>query len=133
MAEGFLRKLAGDSIEVVSAGIEPGEVNPLAVEVMNDVGIDISTQKPKNVAESLKEHFVCVITVCDMARERAPIFPFTPYLLHWSLEEPAKAQGSTLEKKNTFCRVRDQIRQNVQIFFEDFSKQHPGFAKTANA
>ena len=133
MAEGFLRNLAGDSIDVVSAGIEPGEINPLAVEVMKDAGIDISMQKPKNVADSLKEHFVCVITVCDMARERAPIFPFTPYLLHWSMEEPAKAQGSAKEKKNAFCRVRDDIRQKVQGFFDEFNKQHPGLAKAASA
>jgi arsenate reductase len=133
MAEGFLRNLAGNSIDVASAGIEPGEINPLAVEVMRDAGIDISKQKSKNVAESLKEHFVYVITVCDMARERCPIFPFTPYLLHWSLEEPANAQGSTQEKKIAFARVRDDIRQKVQSFFDEFCKDHPGFAKTASA
>ena len=133
MAEGFLRKLAGESVEVVSAGIEPGEINPLAVEVMKEVGVDISNQKPKNVAESLKEHFVYVITVCDMARERAPIFPFTPNLLHWSLEEPAKAPGSTAEKKSAFARVRDHIRLKVEEFYEKFSKEHPEFSRAASA
>ena len=132
MAEGFLRSLAGNSIDVASAGIEPDEINPLAVEVMKDAGIDISKQEPKNVAESLKEHFVYVITVCDMARERCPIFPFTPYLLHWSLEDPAKEQGSTPEKKIAFARVRDDIRQKVQVFFDEFNKRHPEVAKAAS-
>lgn len=133
MAEGFLRKLAGDKVEVVSAGIKPGEINPLAVEVMKEAGIDIARQKPKNVADSLKEHFVYVITVCDMARERAPIFPFTPNLLHWSLEEPAKAEGSVEEKKNAFARVRDSIREKVQDFYNEISKDHPELTKAASA
>jgi arsenate reductase len=133
MAEGFLRDLAGNSVDVVSAGIEPGEINPLAVEVMKEAGVDISHQHPKNVAESLREQFRYVITVCDMARERAPIFPFTPNLLHWSLEDPGMAQGSAEEKKIAFARVRDEIREKVRNFFNDFTENNLKPVKAATA
>ena len=73
--------LRGDEFEAASAGIDGRDLNPLAVDVMREVGIDISHQRPKDVAESLKEHFRYVITLCDLARERTPIFPFTPHLL----------------------------------------------------
>ena len=116
MAEGFLRTLAGGTFEAASAGIKPTEVNPMTVEVMREVGIDISHQKPKNVAESLKEHYRYVVTVCDLARERAPIFPFTHNRLHWSIPDPSLAGGSDSERKNTYRRVRDQIKSQVHDF-----------------
>jgi arsenate reductase (thioredoxin) len=133
MAEGFLRALAGDQFDAVSAGIEPGELNPLAVEVMKEAGIDISKQQSKNVAESLKEHFGYVITVCNMARERAPIFPFTPNLLHWSLEDPSAATGSVAEKKTIFRRVRDEIRDKVKGFVSEIAEKNAERASAASA
>ncbi len=133
MAEGFLLSMAGDQFEVMSAGIEPGDLNSLAVEAMSDAGIDISHHESKNVAESLKEHFTYVITVCDMARERAPIFPFTPNLLHWSLEDPALANGSTEDEKKVFERVRDQIRDKVQDFISEFTRTHLYAHKAASS
>jgi arsenate reductase len=135
MAEGFLETLAGDQFEVKSAGIEPGELNPLGVEVMEEAGIDISHQKPKNVVESLKEHFGYVVTVCDMARERAPIFPFTPNLIHWSLEDPAAAKGTTEENKKIFAHVRDEIREKVLTFVDQYgasSEDNRETVKTAS-
>jgi arsenate reductase len=133
MAEGFLRDLAGNTVDVVSAGIDPGDISPLAVEVMKEAGVDISHQHPKNITESLKERFGYVITVSDMARERAPIFPFTPNLLHWSLEDPGIAEGSAEEKKTAFVRVRDEIREKVQTFFHDFTANNLTRTKAATA
>jgi arsenate reductase len=116
MAEGFLRDLSGDRIIAESAGIEPVPVNLLAIEVMREIGIDISGQRSKNVSEILTEHFAFVIGVCDMAKERCPIFPFAYKLLKWSLEDPATATGSRDEQLSVFRRVRDQIAGNVRQF-----------------
>ena len=129
MAEGFLHDFAGDRFDVASAGIEPGELNPLAVETMQEAGIDIATQRPNNVVESLKQHFSYVITVCDMARERAPIFPFTPNLLHWSLPDPALITGTTRQQREAFRRLRDAIRAKVQDFLNEIAAQSPQQAK----
>jgi arsenate reductase len=131
MAEGYLRTWAGDRLEVVSAGIEPGTLNPLAAEAMREAGIDISNQRSKNVSDSLKEHFAYVITVCDRARERAPIFPFTPNLLHWSLEDPEAANGSVDDKKQAFLRVRDAIREKVEMFVNGLEKDDPEWSRAA--
>src|SRR5579871_4241475 len=123
MAEGYLRKLGCGKFDAVSAGIEPSGISPVAVEVMREIGIDISKQQPKNVKESLKEHFAYVITVCDMAKERAPIFPFTPNLLHWSLVDPSRETGSPDAIKNVFRRVRDEIGSNVEGFLRDVAQK----------
>jgi arsenate reductase len=126
MAEGFLRHLAGDHIIAVSAGIEPVPVNRLAVEVMKEIGIDISSQRSKNVSEILKEHFAFVIGVCDMAKERRPTFPFAYKLVQWSLEDPANAAGSRDEQLLILRRVRDKIERNVTQFLLDVSADlHP--------
>lgn len=123
MAEGFLRIMGGEEFEASSAGIEARDLNLLAAQVMSEVGIDIAGQYPRDVRESLGEHFGYVVTVCDLARERAPIFPFTPHLLHWDLEDPVSAKGSEEERKQVFRRVRDQIRVNVEDFLNDFSEK----------
>ena len=123
MAAGYMRKLGGDKFESASAGVEPGDISPLAIEVMAEIGIDISQQQPKNVKESLKEHFAYVITVCDMAKERAPIFPFTPNLLHWSLMDPSRTEGSHEVIKAVFRRVRDEIGTKVEEFLRDVAQK----------
>lgn len=131
IAEGFLRKQAGDRFIAVSAGIEPGAVNPIAVEVMKEGGIDISGQQAKDVKSSLTEHFAYVITVSDDARERSPIFPFTPNLLHWNLEDPAATGGSTEEMRAAFRRVRDQVESKVRDFIAERSRESgPGPSDT---
>jgi arsenate reductase (thioredoxin) len=114
MAEGYLRHVAGGDFEPLSAGIEPKGLNPLAVEAMSEIGIDISQQRSKDVRGFLGQAIPYVITVCDNAKQRCPIFPQTYKLLHWSLEDPAEAMGSREEKLAVFRRVRDEIRQRVE-------------------
>ena len=121
MAEGFLRHYAGAKMVAVSAGIEPIPINPMAIEVMKEIGIDISGQQSKDVASILKEHFAYVVGVCDMAVERCPIFPFAFKLLKWSIEAPSEATGSREERLAVFRRVRDQIEQNVRQFLVEAS------------
>jgi arsenate reductase len=113
MAEGYLRHVAGDRFEAMSAGIEPKGLNPLAIEAMKEIGIDISRQTSKDVVNLLGQHIPYVVTVCDNARERCPIFPRTYKFLHWSFEDPAAAQGSHEEKLAVFRRVRDEIAQRI--------------------
>ena len=114
MAEGYLRHVAGNEFEPFSAGIEPKGLNPLAVEAMKEIGIDISRQSSKDVKEFLGQAIPYVITVCDNAKSRCPIFPSTYKFLHWSLEDPAEAAGSHDEKLAVFRRVRDEIAQRTQ-------------------
>lgn len=114
MAEGYLRHVAGDRFEPLSAGVEPKGLNPLSVEVMHEIGIDISHQTSKGLDQFLGQKIPYVITVCDNAKQRCPIFPQANRLLHWSLEDPAEAVGSHDEKIAVFRRVRDEIEQRIE-------------------
>lgn len=116
MAEGFLRHLAGERFDVESAGIDPKGVNPLAVAAMREVGVDISGHHSKTAGSLLGQHFRYVITVCDNANERCPIFPGAVQRMHWPLEDPAAATGSDVERMAVFRRVRDQIAERVRAF-----------------
>ena len=110
MAEAFLRKYAGDHFDVYSAGLEPKGINPFTVQVLNEVGIDISMQRSKDVAEYLgRVNFGYVITVCSNAEANCPIFPGVSIRLHWPFEDPAHFEGSDTEKAARFREVRDQI------------------------
>jgi arsenate reductase len=113
MAEGYLRHVAGDRFEALSAGIEPRGLNPLAVEAMAEIGIDISHQKSKDVAVFLGENIPYVVTVCHNAREKCPIFPRTFKFLHWGFDDPAAAQGSHDERLAVFRRVRDELVEKI--------------------
>jgi arsenate reductase len=117
MAEGYLRHAAGDRFEALSAGIDPKGLNPLAVEAMREIGIDISRQTSKDVASFLGQSIPYIVTVCDNARERCPIFPRTYKFLHWSLEDPAAVEGSRDHRLEAFRRVRDQIAQKINEEF----------------
>ena len=117
MAEGYLRHVAGDRFEPLSAGIEPKGLNPLAVEAMQEIGIDISKHKSKDVASFLGQYIPYIVTVCDSARQRCPIFPRTFKFLHWSFDDPAAAKGSHDEKLAVFRRVRDEIAQRIEQEF----------------
>lgn len=117
MAEGYLRYVAGDRFEPISAGIEPKGLNPLAVEAMREIGIDISSHTSKNVVGLLGQHVPYVVTVCDNANERCPIFPGTWKCLHWSFEDPAAAVGSHDEQLMVFRRVRDEIVARIDERF----------------
>ena len=114
MAEGLLRQLAGDRVEVHSAGTEATHVRPLAIRAMDEVGVNISEQESKTLDRYLHEPFDYVITVCDEANEACPFFPGAQSRLHWSFEDPSKAEGSEEERLVVFRRVRDGIRDRVQ-------------------
>ncbi len=114
MAEGLLRHDAGDQFEALSAGIEPSQVRPLAIEAMREVGIDISRQRSKSVDEFIGEEFDYVITVCENANVHCPVFPGRTKRIHWSFEDPAAATGDEAAKIAVFRRVRDQIRQRLR-------------------
>ncbi|MCL6473120.1 MAG: arsenate reductase ArsC [Firmicutes bacterium] len=114
MAEGWARHLKGDSIEPYSAGIEAHGLNPLAVEAMNEVGVDISKQRSKLVTELLSIPFDYVVTVCSHADENCPIFPGKTKVIHFGFDDPAKAEGSHEEKMAVFRRVRDEIRAFIE-------------------
>ena len=116
MAEGFLRHHAGDRFEVYSAGAKPGKLNPSAVEVMKELGIDISGHYSKDVAEFLGQSFHYVVRVCDKVRDLCPVFPGALWYLDWSLEDPAAAEGSPAQRMNVFRRVRDKIEAQVLEF-----------------
>jgi len=116
MAEGLLRALSGGTLEVHSAGTQPSRVNPLAIEAMKEVGIDISGQRSKSVEEFAGQCFDAVITVCDNAKESCPIFPGAPLRIHWSYPDPAAVEGSKEERLRAFRGVRDGLRQKFQSF-----------------
>ena len=124
IAEGFLRSLTGDRFDVMSVGVEPGVLNPLASEVMKEAGIDITDEKPKSIAQSFKERFLHVISICDMAKERSPIFPFALGILHWSIVDPNSDDGLPGQKTEVFRRVRDQISDKVKQFVTETEKIH---------
>jgi arsenate reductase (thioredoxin) len=114
IAEGFLRSLTGDRFDIVSVGVERSASSPLASEVMKEAEIDISGQKTKSVAQSLKEQFGRVITICDTTKERNPIFPFALDVMHWNIVD-----GLLDQKKEVFRRVRDEIQDKVKQFVAD--------------
>jgi arsenate reductase len=116
MAEGFLRAYAGDSYDAHSAGTKPSTVNPLAIQVMREAGIDISGQQSKNVSEYLGQHFPLVITVCDNAKEHCPMFPGPCIREHWPFDDPAEATGADEQRLEVFRRVRDEIATRVRNF-----------------
>ena len=116
MAEGWLKHLAGERFEVMSAGIAPRGLHPLAVEVMREIGIDISRQQSKHVRQFLGVPVGYVSTACDNAREHCPVFPGAYIYLHWGLDDPAAAGGSDEQKLAVFRRVRDQIASRVRDF-----------------
>ncbi len=120
MAEGFLRHHAGDEYDVYSAGLEPRPVNPLAVDVMREVGIDISGQTSKGVRDYLgRVHFGFIITVCTDAERECPIFPGVSIRLHWPFDDPAAAAGSDDERRQVFRRVRDEIDAAVRAWLAE--------------
>jgi arsenate reductase (thioredoxin) len=114
MAEGLLRHLARDRFEVMSAGTEATHVRPLAVRAMDEVGIDISGQESKTLDRYVGEPSDYVITVCEEANEACPFFPAAAERLHWSLPDPAAAQGTEEERLEVFRSVRDLLRDYIE-------------------
>jgi arsenate reductase len=116
MAEAILREIAGERFEASSAGINPTQVNPIAVRVMAEVGTDITNQRSKSIDELLDERFDYVITVCDRARETCPVFPGPAKRLHWSFDDPAAVEGPEQERLEVFRRTRDEIAAKIREF-----------------
>ena len=117
MAEAFLKQLAGDKFEVESAGLEPGTLNPLAVEAMKEAGIDISQNKTKSVFDFYKQgkQYDYVITVCDESQSGAcPMFPGKGERLHWGFDDPSSFQGTPEERLEKTRVVRDKIRKKIE-------------------
>ncbi len=119
MAEGLMRHLAGDRFEVASAGTHPSFVRPEAIAVMRELGVDISGHRSKSLDEFLEQPFDFVITVCDQARQSCPVFPGPARRIHWSLEDPAAAQGSEQERLAVFRRVRDELNERIRAFLAE--------------
>jgi arsenate reductase len=116
MAEGFLRELAGDRFEVESAGTEQTRVNPLSVRAMEEVGIDLGGHRSKTLDPFLDQPWDYVITVCDGANERCPIFPRSARRLHWSFPDPSRATGNDDERLAVFRRIRDEISTRIEAW-----------------
>jgi arsenate reductase len=119
MAEGFARAYGAGRVEAFSAGIEPKGLNPFAVEVMQEKGIDLSPQESKAFSEDLAHRMDYVITVCGHADERCPILPPAVKRLHWPLEDPAQAQGSAAEIREVFRDSRDEIDCRVRALLTE--------------
>jgi arsenate reductase len=121
MAEAFLRKYAGDQFEAHSAGLEPKGMNPLTIQVMDEVGMDISGYKSKGVDTYLgKVMFQYLITVCDDADKNCPtVWPGVNQRLHWSFEDPVAFVGTEEERLAKFRQVRDQIDQKIKAWIAE--------------
>ena len=113
MAKGFLRAMAGDRFEVASAGPEATGVHPLATRAMEEVGISLAGHTSKTLDRFLGQPWDYVITVCDSANERCPVFPAPTRRLHWGFDDPSGATGTEEERLGTFRRVRDEIRARL--------------------
>ena len=116
MAEGWLRALAGDRFEAASAGTEATRVHPLAVAAMDEVGIDLRAHTSKTLDAFVGERWDYVITVCDSANERCPLFPGATDRVHWSFDDPSQARGTPDERLAVFRRVRDEIAGRLRAW-----------------
>jgi len=125
MAEAFLKKYGGEKFEVTSAGLEPGMLNPVVVDVMKEIGIDISNNKTKSVFDFYKNgnFFNYVITVCDESQsERCPIFPGVVKQIHWGFTDPSSFEGTFEEKKVKTRKVRDEIDTKIKQWLKEIEQ-----------
>ncbi|MHA3786733.1 arsenate reductase ArsC [Flavobacterium hauense] len=120
IAEGYLRHFAQDKAIIYSAGVETHGLNPLAIAIMKEDGIDISNHTSNNIDEHYDIDFDFVITVCDNAKERCPFFPTKAQKFHHNFPDPAKAIGTEEEIKHEFAKVRNMIK----VYSEDFIKNN---------
>ena len=115
IAEGYLQHFGADAVKVYSAGVETHGVNPRAIEIMREDGIDISHHTSNLVDEYIDIPFDLILTVCDNAKERCPYFPSKAERIHYSFPDPAKATGTEEEIKSEFRKVRNEIKEYTQI------------------
>jgi arsenate reductase (thioredoxin) len=128
MSEAFLKHYAGDRFHAQSAGLEPGELNPLVVDAMAEVGIDISQNKTKSVFDTWKsgELFQYVIAVCDVeSAEKCPIFPGPTTRLHWSFRDPSNVTGTYEQKLKKVRQIRDEIAARIQEWLASLPVEQP--------
>ena len=125
MAEGFLRALAENRFELASAGTAATRVHPLAIQAMDEVGIDLSGHTSKTIDALLGQPWNYVITVCDSASQRCPVFPGRTTRIHWSFDDPSQATGTDEERLQTFRRVRDQIITRIREWVADLERSTP--------
>jgi thioredoxin type arsenate reductase len=116
MAEAILRHDAGDRFEVVSAGVSPRGVHPLAIAALARVGIDIRDAQSKPVGMFIGQRFDYVITLCDRARQTCPVFPGGAQTLHWGLDDPAEVEGTADERAAAFDRVLTEVSGRIHRF-----------------
>jgi arsenate reductase len=113
--------VAADRFDVYSAGVEPTAVQPEAIDVMAELGMDIKSQRSKPVDEFEGQEFDYAITVCDSSTEGCPIFPGNARYVHWSFKDPAMVNGSDEQRIAAFREVRDQIQARVRVFVHEHS------------
>ncbi len=123
MAEGLVNHDLAGQVRALSAGVRPSRVNPLAVQVMGELGIDISHHRSKSVDDLAGEQFDLVITVCDQAQQQCPIFPRETEVVHVGFPDPAKATGTEEEIMAAFRRVRDDLRGQLIPLLRERLKQ----------
>lgn len=116
MAEGIANHFGKNKIQAFSAGLNPSTVNPYAIEVMKEIGIDISSQRSKEIEEFYGKDFDYIITLCESARQNCPFFPGKAERLHWDIKDPVSATGTHDEIIQEFRRCRDIIKQKVIEF-----------------
>jgi arsenate reductase (thioredoxin) len=120
MAEGLLRQAAGERFDVYSAGTTPGGISDLTIEVMREIGVDVSGQRSKSVDEYEGESFHHVITVCDSARQVCPTFPGDGERLHWDIEDPSDTEARGVPLTTAFRLAREDIRKRVEEFVAEY-------------
>lgn len=125
MAEGLLRALAGDRFDVASAGTEATRVHPLAIRAMEEVEIDLRGHTSKTIDVFFSQPWDYVITVCDNANERCPLFPGETTRIHWSFDDPSQATGTDEDKLKKFRRIRDEILIRLRQWLADQEQSPP--------
>jgi arsenate reductase (thioredoxin) len=123
MAEALLRHHGADRFEVISAGLEPGVVNPFAIQAIEEMGLSMEGHRAKAVKDFLGQSFHYLITVCSNAEEKCPIFPGVIYRLYWPFEDPAALVGSDTEKLAKFREIRDQIDAQIQTWVKEITSK----------
>lgn len=127
MAEAWFNHLAPNAVSAMSAGSKPaGYVHPMAMEVMDEVGISLRENVSKSLIPFTQQEFDYVITVCDDAAESCPVFPRPGVRIHWPFEDPAKFSGSEDETRQVFRVTRDLIRSRIDAFLQDISPLDQG-------
>jgi protein-tyrosine-phosphatase len=116
MAEGILRSLSKEKVEVASAGSHPAPIHPLAIQACDWLGIDISHQRSKHLDELHGQSFDYIVTVCDYVREACPTWPGDPERVHWSFADPAKVEGSEEQRARTFQQTAMQLLTRLRYF-----------------